>query len=107
MDEKAADPLADFRKVNVAGRLNLARQAAHTGIRRFIFLSAIKVNGEQTFGIPFCESDVPAPQDAYSISKLEAEQGLMEVDIQAQALLRTAFQGAPVPIRVALRCTLR
>ena len=72
-----ADPLAAYRTVNVAGTLNLARQAAAAGVRRFIFLSSIKVNGEQTNqGTPFRSSDVPAPSDPYGISKFEAEQGL-------------------------------
>jgi UDP-glucose 4-epimerase len=57
--------------------LNLARQAAQAGVRRFIYVSSIKVNGEQTLpGQPFTEEDVPAPHDPYSISKYEAEEGL-------------------------------
>jgi nucleoside-diphosphate-sugar epimerase len=78
MKDEVADPLAEYRKVNVDGTLNLARQAASAGVRRFIFISSIKVNGESTSsGKPFLASDVPAPQDAYGLSKLEAEQGLL------------------------------
>ncbi len=77
MDERAADPLEAYRRVNVEGTLNLARQAAAQGVRRFVFLSSIKVNGERTEpGRPFRPDDVPAPEDAYGISKLEAEQAL-------------------------------
>lgn len=80
MDDKAVDPLANFRIVNVDGSLNLARQAAQAGIRRFIFISSIKVNGEHTLmGKPFIESDAENPQDAYGISKFEAEQGLLHI----------------------------
>ena len=77
MRDSAADPLAEFRAVNVDGTLNLARQAAAAGVRRFVFLSSIKVNGEQTnLGSPFNAEQTPAPQDAYGISKHEAELGL-------------------------------
>lgn len=77
MGDKAIDPLYEFRRVNVAGTLNLARQAAAAGIRRFIFMSSIKVNGEQTQpGFSFSADDVPAPVDPYGITKYEAEQGL-------------------------------
>ena len=77
MDDDAMDPLAEFRKVNVEGTLRLAHQAASAGVRRFVFLSSIKVNGEGTeLGHPFCAEDAPAPQDPYGISKMEAEQGL-------------------------------
>lgn len=80
MKDKVADPLAEFRKVNVDGTLNLAQQAAMAGIKRFIFISSIKVNGEHTEkGRPFTENDAPNPQDAYGISKLEAEQGLLKI----------------------------
>jgi UDP-glucose 4-epimerase len=75
--EAAADPLAAFREVNVAGTLRLARQAAEAGVSRFIFISSIKVNGESTpRGKPYTVQDQPAPVDLYGISKLEAEEGL-------------------------------
>jgi nucleoside-diphosphate-sugar epimerase len=81
MDDTAADPLTEFRSVNVAGTLNLARQAATAGVKRFIFISSIKVNGEQTMDQPFTAGDMPAPEDPYGISKWEAEQGLRELAI--------------------------
>lgn len=72
--------LADYRRVNVNGTLNLARQAAEAGVNRFIFLSSIKVNGERTLpGKPFTENDESNPEDACGISKLEAEKGLLEL----------------------------
>lgn len=80
MDDPAANPLAAFRAVNTAGTLNLARQAAAAGVRRFVFVSSIKVNGESTeSGHPFRHDDTPAPQDPYGISKREAEDGLREI----------------------------
>lgn len=78
MRDRTGDPLAEYRRVNVAGTLNLARQAAAAEVRRFVFVSSIKVNGERTpVDKAFGAADVPAPEDAYGISKLEAEQGLM------------------------------
>ena len=80
MQDSAADPLTEFRKVNVEGTLRLARQAASAGVRRFVYLSSIKVNGESTEpGKPFVEDDQPAPRDPYGVSKLEAELGLKAV----------------------------
>lgn len=80
MRETAADPLAEFRRVNVALTLNLARQAAIAGVRRFVFVSSVKVNGENTpVGQPFTADDVPQPLDPYAVSKLEAEQALMQL----------------------------
>jgi nucleoside-diphosphate-sugar epimerase len=77
MNDALFDPLTEFRKVNVEGTLNLARQAAAAGVKRFIFLSSIKVNGEGTaLGNLYKADDVPAPVDSYGISKLEAEQEL-------------------------------
>jgi UDP-glucose 4-epimerase len=77
MNESEADPLAAFRRANVQGTLRLAEQAAQAGVRRFIFLSSIKVNGEGTPpGRPYTAADQPAPQDPYGVSKLEAEQAL-------------------------------
>lgn len=78
MHEVAVDPLAAFREVNVEATLNLARQAAACGVKRFVFISSIKVNGEGTApGAVYRADDAPAPTDPYAISKLEAEQGLM------------------------------
>ncbi|MEO8409196.1 MAG: SDR family oxidoreductase [Propionivibrio sp.] len=83
MSDSATDPLAEFRRVNVQGMLNLARQAAAVGVRRFVFISSIKVNGESTqAGASFKADDTPAPTDAYGISKMEAEQGLRELGQQ-------------------------
>lgn len=80
MNDQSANSLAEFRKVNVAGTLNLARQAAAAGVRRFVFMSSIKVNGESTDpDKPYMADDIPAPVDPYGISKLEAEQGLLRL----------------------------
>ncbi|MFI8983278.1 UDP-glucose 4-epimerase family protein [Ectopseudomonas khazarica] len=77
MNDTSADPLTEFRKVNVDGTLNLARQSADAGVRRFIFISSIKVNGESSLpGQPFRADDLPAPHDPYGVSKREAEDGL-------------------------------
>ena len=83
MQDQSVDPLAEFRRVNVEGTLNLARQAASQGIRRFIFISSIKVNGEFTeLGSLFTAEDVLRPIDPYGISKMEAELGLREIASQ-------------------------
>lgn len=120
MNETSADPLAVYRQVNVEGTLTLARQAAAAGVRRFVFLSSIKVNGEATLdGRPFREDDPPAPRDPYAVSKWEAEQGLqtlaqetgMEVVIlrlplvyglgvkgNFAAMMRWVDRGLPIPL---------
>lgn len=80
MHETASDVLTRFRETNVEGTLNLARQAAVAGVRRLVFISSIKVNGEEIApGSSFRADDAPAPEDAYGQSKWEAEQALMEV----------------------------
>lgn len=80
MHDRAADPLAQYHAVNVDGTLALAQQAAAAGVKRFIFLSSIKVNGEKTQpNKPFTADDPPNPQDAYGISKQEAEAGLRAI----------------------------
>ena len=80
MHDTEADPLTAFRSVNVDGTLNLARQAAAAGVKRFVFISSVKVNGESTQPWrAFTEADAPNPQDAYGQSKHEAEQGLREL----------------------------
>ncbi|MFK0335014.1 NAD-dependent epimerase/dehydratase family protein [Rhizobium sp. NPDC090275] len=111
--------LAEYRSVNVEGTINLAKQAAIAGVKRFVFISSIKVNGEATAkGRPFTATDVPAPETDYGRTKLEAEQGLralsesttMEVVIvrsplvygpgmkgSFQALVRLAQRGLPLP----------
>ncbi|NWD23834.1 SDR family oxidoreductase [Pseudomonas yamanorum] len=80
MADTFQDPLQAFRKVNVDGTLKLAREAANAGVRRFIFISSIKVNGEQTEpDRPFTAEDIPHPLDPYGTSKMEAETALFEL----------------------------
>lgn len=80
MKEAAADPLAEFLRVNLHGTERLARQAANAGVKRLVYVSSIKVNGERTGdGRPFAETDIPAPQDAYGMSKWQAEQALHRI----------------------------
>ncbi|MBI5450737.1 MAG: SDR family oxidoreductase [Gammaproteobacteria bacterium] len=81
MNDTVSDPLAEFRKVNVAGTERLARSAAAAGVRRFVFLSSIKVNGEGSER-GFSDNDAPNPQDPYAISKWEAEQVLHRIAIE-------------------------
>lgn len=81
MNEHSINPLAEFRKVNVGGTRRLADSAAKAGIKRFIYVSSVKVNGEQT-RLPFTELDEPNPQDAYGISKWEAEQVLNKISVE-------------------------
>ena len=77
MNDKAVNPLLEFRRVNVDGTLNLAHQASEAGVRRFVFISSIKVNGELTYlDHPFTADQIPAPSDPYGVSKYEAEMGL-------------------------------
>jgi len=79
MSDTANDPLEEFRNVNTNGTLNLARQAAESGVKRFIYLSSIKVNGEATLqGAQFTPDDIFEPTDPYALSKYEAEQGLLK-----------------------------
>lgn len=91
MDERAAEPLAEFRRVNSEGTLKLAEDAALAGVARFVYLSSIKVMGESTLpGLPFREDQEPRPRDPYGISKWEAEQAVMavaaETDMEAVVL---------------------
>lgn len=80
MADASADPLQAFRQVNVMATLHLARQAAAAGVQRFVFISSVKVNGEESApGRPFAADDTPEPQDPYGVSKMEAEQGLREI----------------------------
>lgn len=120
MRDTSLEPLTEYRRVNVEGTLALARAAAAAGVRRFVFLSSIKVNGEESrAGIPFSADDLPAPKDAYGISKLEAESALrslaeatgMEVVIvrpplvygpgvgaNFRSLMRWLQRGVPLPL---------
>jgi UDP-glucose 4-epimerase len=76
MNDQSQDPLSEFMEVNCFGTLNLAKQAANAGVKRFIYISSMKVNGERTEpGTPFRFDDVPASKDPYGISKAEAESG--------------------------------
>lgn len=78
MHDTTDEPLALYRATNTEATLSLARQAAQVGVKRFVFISTIKVNGEGE-DESYRETDVPAPQDAYAISKWEAEQGLQKI----------------------------
>ena len=78
MHDTAQNPLALYRDTNTEATLNLARQSAQAGVKRFVFISTIKVNGEGR-DAPYRETDAPAPEDAYAISKWEAEQGLVRI----------------------------
>ena len=79
MTDKARDPLADNRRVNTEGTRKLAKDAASAGVRHFIFMSTIKVNGDCSRLKPFCAHDLPAPKDPYAIAKLEAEEALLQI----------------------------
>ena len=80
MRDSAPDSQSKFHEVNALGTLNLARQAIQSGVRRFVFISSIKVNGEHSLPHkPFRADDEPAPADYYALSKLEAERGLIEL----------------------------
>jgi UDP-glucose 4-epimerase len=80
MTEMYSNALNEYRRINVDATLNLARQAASFGIKRFIFVSSVKVNGELTEkNSQFSADDKPNPADAYSISKMEAENALIRL----------------------------
>jgi len=80
MRDRSRNPVDEFRRVNVDSTLNLARQAADAGIKRFVFVSSIGVNGLETaVGRSFSEKDLPQPHNAYAVSKWEAEQGLLGI----------------------------
>jgi nucleoside-diphosphate-sugar epimerase len=120
MQDTEADPLKAFRAVNVDGTLNLARQASAAGVKRFVFISSVKVNGERTpSGRAFTETDAPNPQDAYGQSKHEAELGLCQLSAETgmevviirpplvygpgvkanfAALMRAVQRGWPLPL---------
>ena len=97
MKESASDPLAVYRQANAAATINLAQQAAACGVKRFIFLSSIKVNGEETDeGEVFSELSTPAPLDPYGISKLEAEEGLQKICSEHGAFMEYVIIRAPL-----------
>lgn len=83
MSDTSNDPLTEFRRVNLHGTENLARQAVALGVKRMVYVSSIKVNGEATSGRKkFNEMDVSNPQDPYGVSKWEAEQALHQVAVE-------------------------
>ena len=120
MQDTAENPLAEFRRINLQGTQNLARQAAAAGAKRFVFISSVKVNGELTQpGSAFIESDTPNPQDAYGQSKYEAERCLRKIAAETgmevviirpplvygpgvkanfAALMRAVQRGYPLPL---------
>lgn len=120
MNDAVLDPLAAFRVANVELTFHLARQAAQAGVRRFIFISSVKVNGEETAADrPFTAEDTPRPQDPYGVSKMEAEQSLRSLAMQTgmevviirpplvygpgvranfEALIRVVAKGIPLPL---------
>jgi nucleoside-diphosphate-sugar epimerase len=81
MDDSSANPLAEFRRVNVEGTAQLAREAAKAGVRRLVFISSIKVNGEGNV-TPYTPDSPPNPSDPYGISKWEAEQALRIIETE-------------------------
>jgi nucleoside-diphosphate-sugar epimerase len=121
MNDDAQDPLTEFRKVNTLGTLNLAKQAADAGVKRFIYISSIKVNGESSEADkPFKYDDKHNAQDYYGVSKSEAETALFElsqntgmeiviirpplvygegVKANFAALLKLVGKGLPLPFR--------
>lgn len=120
MNDTSTDPLAEFRKVNVDGTLALARQAIAVGVKRFVFVSSIKVNGEGTeIGAPYTADAQPNPVDPYGISKYEAEQALLVlaqetglevvivrpvlvygpgVKANFQSMMKWVIRGVPLPL---------
>lgn len=118
MNDTEQDPLERYRAINTEATLNLARQATRAGVKRFVFISTIKVNGEGR-ATPYRETDTAAPEDAYAISKWEAEQGLQQIAAETGLevvilrpplvygpgvkanflrLLRTVERGWPLPL---------
>jgi nucleoside-diphosphate-sugar epimerase len=128
MRETAADPLAEFRRVNVDGTVRLAEAAVRAGVKRLVFVSSVKVNGERSGERPLHADDPPAPEDAYGLSKLEAERRLREIEASTglavaivrppliygpgvkgnlERLARLVARGVPLPLgRVANRRSL-
>lgn len=120
MNDLAEDPQKEFMETNCFGTLNLARQAAQAGVKRFIFISSIKVNGEESHsGRPFGFDDPRMPKDPYGISKAKAEEGLLKIAAETRlevtiirpplvygpgvkanfaALLKLASKNVPLPL---------
>ncbi|WP_029897406.1 UDP-glucose 4-epimerase family protein [Desulfohalovibrio reitneri] len=95
MRDSSEDPLAANRRLNRDATLALARRTAECGVSRFLFLSTVKVHGEATHGRPFRETDAPAPEDPYAISKLEAERALADIPGLAPVVLRPPLVYGP------------
>ena len=85
MHDQADNPLVEFRKINLDGTRSLAEAAVKAGVKRLVYVSSIKVNGEATQGEPFTPQDTPSPSDPYAIAKWEAEKALLEIS-QASGL---------------------
>ncbi|BAI72858.1 UDP-glucose 4-epimerase [Azospirillum sp. B510] len=119
MRDTAADPLAEFCRVNSAGTVRLAEQAAAAGVKRFVFLSSIKAMVDESRPTPLDAAETPGPHSPYGISKLEAERALaaisarsgMEVAVirpplvygpgaagNMRALVRLVATGLPLPL---------
>jgi UDP-glucose 4-epimerase len=79
MSDRVENPAALYLETNTEGTRNLALQASASGVKRLVFLSSIKVNGEHTLGKPFSAEDVPSPQDDYALSKCQAEHALIDI----------------------------
>jgi len=94
MEETHADPEAEYQRINVEATRRLALGAARSGVGRFVFLSSIKVNGEQTAAHPFSAGDTPAPEDAYGRTKRDAEAELVRATEGTQT--ETAILRAPL-----------
>ena len=122
MHEHSADSLGEFRRVNTRGTERLAWIAAEHGVQRLVYVSTIKVNGERTSDKPFTENDAPCPEDAYAVSKWEAEQALLAVSAKTRLervivrpplvygpavrgnflrLLALIYSGLPLPLKSA------
>jgi nucleoside-diphosphate-sugar epimerase len=109
--ENAADPLAEFRLANTLTTITLAKQAAKAGVKRFVFVSTVKVNGESTQGGSyFTDQDIPAPDDAYALSKMEAELSLREIALNTGmelVIIRPPLvygQGVKANFALLMRC---
>jgi nucleoside-diphosphate-sugar epimerase len=95
MNESGSDPLAAYRRINRDGTKRLAEASADAGVKRLVFLSSIKVNGERTSDRPYSESDAPQPEDAYGQSKWEGEQALRETPGLETVVVRTPLVYGP------------
>lgn len=105
MKDDAADPLAAFRAVNTQGTVRLAQQAAEAGVKRFLFMSTIKVNGEGR-DAPYTEGDASAPEDPYATSKAEAETALMALAAATTPMAMTILR-PPLVYGAGVRANFR